>query len=240
MIAKLQGKLKEYIDKTRVQFFEILKSETSDHSVALGFSIGTFVCVLPLFGLHIVICILLGLFFKKLNKVALALSVIFWNPLMEFLIYFLSFRIGTYFYTESAGPKFDIVFLNQIYDFSMRFLLGNIIIAITFAILSYFVIRLVLLINRKFVKREFAEINSEAVESKEKEQKIEHHDNKIEINVVHHNHEGSYQEEAKTHNHLEHEHTNPKDSHHLQHHDSKKQDFVDLSKIHEQAEEKNR
>ena len=139
MITKLKEKIKHH-------FQEVMKVKTSPHSIALGFAIGTLIAILPTFGLGILIGVLVVLIFEKVNKFSLLLSFVVFNTFTMIPLYLLSYKIGDLIFGSSPVSKYNIVILNQIYNFSRRYLIGNLIVAIVISTISYFIVKKIVLL----------------------------------------------------------------------------------------------
>lgn len=130
----------------------VMSLKTSPHSIALGFSVGTFISIVPTPGMNILIGTLLVLVFKKLNKFSLLGSMAIWNPITMIPIYYLSVKIGSLIFGSAPVVKYHIEFLNQAYDYSRRFLAGNIIIALTVSFACYYLVRYIVIWHRARTK----------------------------------------------------------------------------------------
>ena len=131
--------MKRFKDKLKIHLEEIIKTKTSSKSIALGIGIGTFISILPTPFLNILIGILILLIFKNISKISLFASMAFWNPLTLTPIYYLSYKIGGLIFGSLPVIKYNVIILDQIFNFSRRFLIGNLILAIIFSILFYII-----------------------------------------------------------------------------------------------------
>jgi uncharacterized protein len=129
------------LKKWRHHLRDILTLKRSEHSIAVGFAIGTFLAILPLLGLSVFVGVLAVLFCKRLNKFALFGAMAFWNPLVLIPIYWLSFAIGDALFDPLPVVEFKVTLLNQVSHFSRRFLLGNVLLASLLSTASYFVMK---------------------------------------------------------------------------------------------------
>lgn len=129
-ISNLRSKIIGYHD-------DMLKSNSSAESIAMGFSLATLIAILPTPGFGIFLSLFIALFFKKINKVAIVASFAIWNPLVLAPVYWLSYILGDVLYQPDPSMHFDLAIFNQLYHYSGKFILGNATIAITFAILGY-------------------------------------------------------------------------------------------------------
>jgi len=134
MLKKIKEKLKHH-------FHEVARSRKSSHSVALGFAVGTFISILPTPGLNIILGLLAALIYEKINKYSLLISIFFWNTLTLTPIYILSFKIGDLLFGDLPAVEYGIPILNKIYNFTLRYLIGNFIMAVTVSASSYFIIK---------------------------------------------------------------------------------------------------
>ncbi|MBU1199541.1 MAG: DUF2062 domain-containing protein [Nanoarchaeota archaeon] len=140
---------KKLKDKIKHHFQEVMHVKTSPNSIALGFAIGAFIAILPTFGFGLLIGLLVILIFQKVNKFSMIIAFAVFNPLMLTPIYLLSYKLGYLLFGNASVVSFNIVLLDQIYHFSRRFLVGNLIIAIIISIPCYFLIRYLVWLYRK-------------------------------------------------------------------------------------------
>lgn len=141
--------LKKFKEKLKHHIHEVIRTKKSPHSIALGFTIGTFISVLPTPGLNILLGLLIIFIFEKVNKYSLFASLFFWNTLTLWPLYILSFRIGDLIFGGLPVVKYNIEILNQIYNFSRRYLVGNFIVAVVISIASYFIVKKIVQLYRK-------------------------------------------------------------------------------------------
>ncbi len=113
----------------------------SPHSIALGFAVGSFIALLPTLGFGPLIALLVLLVFTKLNKISLFGSFVVWNPLVMTSTYYLSFKIGNLFFGKLPLVDFKFSISNIIQFFSLRFLVGNIVLASLISITCYFIVK---------------------------------------------------------------------------------------------------
>ena len=138
------------IKKIKYHFHEFMKTDTSEHSVALGFAIGTFInIVLPIPGINILVALFIFFLFKKVNKFSLFVALVVWNAFTLLPVYYLSYKIGNFLFASTPIAKYNIVILNQIYNFSRRYLIGNVILAFIISPLSYFIVKKIVRVYRE-------------------------------------------------------------------------------------------
>lgn len=132
---------KRLLKKIKHHFTEVIKIRKSPHSVAMGFSVGTFISVVMPPGLHIIPALIVMLVYEKLSKLSLIASIFFWNPFTLAPVYILSYQIGDMMLGGVPIPDYTLTFWQQIFYFSRRFLAGGLVVASVLSIISYFLIR---------------------------------------------------------------------------------------------------
>lgn len=134
---------KRWKNKVKHHFEEVWKLKNTAHSVALGFAIGTLLAVLPTPGFSILLGFLIILIFEKVNKLSLMAAMAFWNPIILIPIYSLSYLIGDLFFGQLPNIEIQFQLLQQAYNLTRQFLIGNVVLAIIFSITSYFIIKVI-------------------------------------------------------------------------------------------------
>lgn len=135
--------MKGYWEKIKHHFQQVWELKTSPHSIALGFAVGTFVAILPTPGVNIIIGLFLLTMIRSMNKISLLASFVVWNYFVTVPLYTLAFTIGDMLFVNLSVVAVDIGFWDFVYHFTRRFLVGNIIVAASFSLISYGVVRLV-------------------------------------------------------------------------------------------------
>lgn len=128
--------------KLKRHFLEVLRTKTSDHSVAMGFAIGSFVAILPTPGISILIGIAIVAIFKKINKYALFLAMIVWNIWTLAPIYWASYEIGQAIFGDTEVIVWEFEQLDQVFEYTRRFMVGNLFLSIPISVLSYFLVKM--------------------------------------------------------------------------------------------------
>jgi len=137
---KISNRYKDNKEKIKKYIQEILELRTSPHEIALGFAVGTAIAILPTFGLGVLIGIFLIFLIPKINKISLFISFAFWNPLLLIATSALSFVIGNFLFPDISVVKFRFEVLNQIFVYTRRYLIGNLIVTALFTALSYIIV----------------------------------------------------------------------------------------------------
>lgn len=131
----------QFVFKLKRHFLEVLRTKTSDHSVAMGFAVGSFVAILPTPGLSILMGFAIVAIFKTINKYALFLAMVVWNIWTLAPIYWASYEIGEAIFGDADKITFEVQEWDQVFDYSLRFLVGNLFLSIPISALSYFVVK---------------------------------------------------------------------------------------------------
>ena len=132
--------LKKYKEKIKKHFKEVLELKTSPRAIAFGFALGTAIALLPTFALDVLIGLLIVLIFKKVSKIALFAALAVWNPFILVPLIGVEYAIGNFIVGDIPPMIFKLEFLNQVYKYTLRYLIGNLIITTVFTTLSYFII----------------------------------------------------------------------------------------------------
>jgi len=141
MTKKIIKRIKEYLS-------EVIRIKTSPHSIALGFAIGTFIAILPTLGFTYLIATIVMLVYAKESKIALFGALLLWNPFVLFPVYTLSYRLGD-FILSGFPEVYPLQVIGQFRYTTLRFLIGNFIIAMLFSVTSYFILRKIVSYSRK-------------------------------------------------------------------------------------------
>lgn len=134
-------KIKQQIQN---EWTKLLLGDFTPHSIALGVATGTLVALLPTFGFSALLALLLIFIFPNINRPAILVSLIIWNPLVQIPLYALSFHLGSMMFTDATLVKYDIEILNQLYSFTRRFLIAHMIIVSGITVSTYIITRLTL------------------------------------------------------------------------------------------------
>lgn len=152
MLKKLNKILINFKLRFKNYFLEVLRLKTTPHEIALGFSVGTFIEILPtFFGLDYIIAFIVILIYPKISKVSLFAALILLNFVILYPIHLLNYYIGNLIFSGNNVVYFNIEFWNNLINVSRRFLVGSLITAPIFSLITYYVIRKLV---QKFRKNE--------------------------------------------------------------------------------------
>ena len=133
MLKGVKKKLSSYLS-------DVLSIKTSPNSVALGFAIGSFIAITPTPGFSVLIGLLIVFLFRNVSKLALFVALALWNPITVIPFHILSLKIGSILFGSFPVVEYKLSMLDQIFVFSRRYLIGNLVIASFVSIISYFVV----------------------------------------------------------------------------------------------------
>ncbi|MBI2507980.1 DUF2062 domain-containing protein [Candidatus Woesearchaeota archaeon] len=136
--------------KIKHHFHEVLRTKTSDHEIALGFAVGTFLeifFILP--GVGFILAILITLFYARLSKYALFFAVLFWNIIFIAPIYLLSYKVSIKLFPRQLSSDFTPSLYGKFSLLSTDFLVGHFIVSFIFSFFIYFVARWIVKVYRK-------------------------------------------------------------------------------------------
>ena len=133
MLKGVKKKLSSYLS-------DVLSIKTSPNSVALGFAIGSFIAITPTPGFSVLIGLLIVFLFRNVSKLALFVALAVWNPISVIPLHMLSLHIGSILFGSFPVVEYKLSLLDQVFVFSRRYLIGNLMIALFVSIISYFVV----------------------------------------------------------------------------------------------------
>ncbi|HLP79263.1 MAG TPA: DUF2062 domain-containing protein [Acidobacteriota bacterium] len=137
----------DFFNKFSSKLQQTAAMKISDHRIGMSFAVGTFFALLPISVFAVGICVTLIFFFRKLHKLSLFLSLVFWNPLWNVLFFAPAVTIGQFLLGDAK--LFDTIpYLGKILSVSQDYMVGISVIAIYMSLLSYFAIRLVVKLHR--------------------------------------------------------------------------------------------
>ncbi|HET8860483.1 DUF2062 domain-containing protein [Marivirga sp.] len=146
---KLRFYKDKFIFKLKRYTIAVLTSDKSDVSIALSYSFGTLIALLPTPGFSTAIGIGFIAVFKQLNKMAVMLSMLVWNAFTIIPIYWLSYKIGSQISNNLPDVEVQNETLRQILLFFKQFALGNLALTIPISVGSYFLALVLLRLARR-------------------------------------------------------------------------------------------
>lgn len=147
----VRARMNEYVDRIRRELHSSFTEDYSPRQIAGSFALGTFITMLPTWGVGLLVFFVLLKLFDWVNKIALFASVLVFNPVVKWGVYASSFTLGFALLGPVDGfgvgdtPSFD-----DGSEIVVRLLVGNMILAVIATVVAYVVVyRLVVAYNRK-------------------------------------------------------------------------------------------
>ena len=136
----MKFKFKEIFDK-------LIHQHNSPQEIALGAAIGTFICCLPVYGLHTVLVILAAIIVRPANKIAIFLGTNLSLPVTLPFITWAGYEIGRFILKGDLPPLnwefFKHLTFSKIANLYGPLFLGSVILGVICAVVVYGIIFLV-------------------------------------------------------------------------------------------------
>ena len=119
----------------------------SPHSIAIGFAVGTFFCILPTPFLSVLIASIVAYFFKTINRISLVSSFVIWNPFVTIPMNIFGGTLGRILLMEKrssyehAGKGIMDVPELSFSKLSTHLVVGTFILSLVISVLCYCFIR---------------------------------------------------------------------------------------------------
>ena len=132
-------------EKVRSLYYSLILGRENPKRIAKGISIGVFVSVSPLLGIHTILCVVLALIFRA-SKTAAVLGSLICNPITIPFIFFIDYEVGIYVckifkmnYSHMILADFkNFKILEQGLQIFIPVLIGSIFLGLILAIISYY------------------------------------------------------------------------------------------------------
>lgn len=122
-------------------FYKLVKEHNSPYEIALGAGIGTFISVLPVYGLHTVLVIIAAFIVRPANKIAILLGTNLSLPPTVPFITWAGYEIGRFILKENFAPLswdfFNNLSFKKIASFYRPLFLGSLILGVILGIIVY-------------------------------------------------------------------------------------------------------
>ena len=106
--------------------------------MAQGYALGTFISILPTPGFGAFLALMLIAMFKRINKIAVFIAMAIWNVWTVLPIYWLNKLMGNAIFGDARIVLFKFGSENQVFQYTLRFVVGNLLFIIPFSILNYY------------------------------------------------------------------------------------------------------
>ncbi len=120
----------------------MLKAHNAPHEIALGVAIGAFIAVLPLYGLHTVLCVIAALLIPRANKLAILLGTNISLPPTIATITWTAYDIGRLLLAEKNYPPLSWAYIknlkiSSVSAFYYPLFIGSLVLGLLCAAVSY-------------------------------------------------------------------------------------------------------
>jgi len=120
----------------------VLKEHHAPHEVALGVAIGAFIAVLPLYGLHTVLCVVAAILIPRANKLAILLGTNISLPPTIATITWTSYDIGRLMLAHKRYPPLSWEYvrnfnISRFSDFYYPLFVGSLVLGLICAAVFY-------------------------------------------------------------------------------------------------------
>ena len=116
---------------------EVMETDGSAQVVAFSFALGSFIALLPTFGIGVFIALLLLILFPFLHKPGLLVAFVIWNPLVQIPLYSIGIGIGALLFSGLPVVSLDVTLWDQVVSLTRRVFVGSLIVSSTLSVLSY-------------------------------------------------------------------------------------------------------
>ncbi|MEF8812605.1 MAG: DUF2062 domain-containing protein [Halovenus sp.] len=128
-----------YVERVRGVLRLAVSEDHPPHHIAVSFALGVFLTALPNVGGSILVLAWIGHRFRWANKFAFATAIGIMNPPVKVGVYLASFFIGVQLFGPLPGITSADVGIDAGGKVLVRLLVGNVILAIGFAVVGYVV-----------------------------------------------------------------------------------------------------
>lgn len=145
-LAALRARLAGLRERASDGLARAVAADHTPHEIAATFALGTAFVVLPTAGTAVVLFAVVAYLFERASKLALAATLVVFNPPVKWTIYGASYWLGTVVLGPAPGvaPSAEVlqrVSLSAGRAVLVRQLLGNAVVAVVLAAVGYVVVR---------------------------------------------------------------------------------------------------
>lgn len=145
----VRARVSEYVDRVRVALHDSFTQDHTPREIAGSFALGTFITMLPTWGVGVLVFFALARVFAWVNRIALFASVVVFNPVVKWGVYASSFALGFFLLGPVDGFGVgDVPSTGDGSEIFVRLLVGNTVLALVVTAVAYVVVhRLVVAYN---------------------------------------------------------------------------------------------
>lgn len=122
----------------------LLKEHHDPHGIALGVAIGSFIGILPLYGLHTILCVIALFLIPRANKLAIVLGTNISIPPTVATITWTAYDIGRILLANRHYPPLSLEYLrsfriSKVSEFYYPLFVGSVVLALLVSAVLYLI-----------------------------------------------------------------------------------------------------
>ena len=126
----------------------VLKEHDNPHEIALGVAIGSFIGILPLYGLHTILCLIALFLIPRANKLAILLGTNVSLPPTVATITWTAYDIGRILLFNKHYPPLSWEYLkgfkvSRLSEFYYPLFVGSVVLGLLIAVVLYLIVRVI-------------------------------------------------------------------------------------------------
>lgn len=132
---KKYSRLRYWLNAVKTFFIRLVKEHCTNHEIALGTAIGTFMAAYPTFGIGVIAILLLNKLIRFNTAAALGMSIIS-NPFTSPFFLVSSFQVGSYIFQSDITFSLD-TWQENIKETGVLILIGGLVVSGICAVIAY-------------------------------------------------------------------------------------------------------
>jgi uncharacterized protein (DUF2062 family) len=129
-------------EKFKKLLSDLLKLNNTPPEIALGVGIGVMIAVMPLYGLHTILCVIFALLISRANKIAILIGTNISLPPTIPLITWAGYNIGRLILGDEYPPlnmaSFQGITVKKMLVFYYPLFIGSFVLGVFLAVMFYF------------------------------------------------------------------------------------------------------
>jgi uncharacterized protein (TIGR03546 family) len=122
----------------------LLKAHNAPHEIALGVAIGSFIAILPVYGLHTVLCVIAAILIPRANKLAILLGTNISLPPTVATITWTAYDIGRLLLVNKNYPPLSWDYIKHFkissaMEFYYPLFIGSLVLGLLCAVVLYLI-----------------------------------------------------------------------------------------------------
>ena len=122
----------------------VLKAHNAPHEIALGVAIGSFIAILPLYGFHVVLCVIAAILIPRANKLAILLGTNVSLPPTVVTITWTAYDIGRLLLVNKNYPPLSWEYIRNFKisragEFYYPLFIGSVVLGLICAVFFYLI-----------------------------------------------------------------------------------------------------